>query len=534
MQRGVWRAGLLTFAFGALIVTTAWALEEFAAHQFSAHLRDRAAAALALAATGGTAYQWRFTEPDDLVAGYPFGTDDFSFSGGTLHWRDAGKPVDIGLPLSRAIDLRTYPRLRVEFETVAAGDFRAVTRETLTDEEHASAPVAFASGASSTILDLGKLAWWTAAGARTAPAPSRAEMLRLRFSPTGQEMRLHSAALLRPVDYKPLDIVAPVQIMEPSATRAPGHVAVFKLPFNPDAQKADIESIVQGLDASAATPPLILLPQRGRVEQQIALRNAVYSRLPAAILIPESDYAETFARAQTLVARNFKQARAPAQWAVVVGFGLLYLLMRLRPPANPRRRALAEVLLALIAPAWLVIGGYLDGAAQSWHYALIGLTIAYALSLSLRHRWKWNGSAGAWLWAGAVVIAALLIGWLLHSNDGHLVTAPGWRQVLRYLGWALLQQYLICAVSAERWRVVTDNSMIAVYLSALGFALMHTPNAALMLATFAGGLAWCAIYLRYRALLPLALSHTASALALAMLLPADILRSAEVSVRFFQ
>jgi hypothetical protein len=104
----------------------------------------------------------------------------------------------------------------------------------------------------------------------------------------------------------------------------------------------------------------------------------------------------------------------------------------------------------------------------------------------------------------------------------------------RYFAWALLQQYLICAVSVDRWRVVTGNSALAVYLSALGFALMHTPNAALMLATFAGGLAWCAIYLRHRALLPLALSHTTSALLLVMLLPADVLRSAEVSVRFFQ
>jgi membrane protease YdiL (CAAX protease family) len=55
-----------------------------------------------------------------------------------------------------------------------------------------------------------------------------------------------------------------------------------------------------------------------------------------------------------------------------------------------------------------------------------------------------------------------------------------------------------------------------------------------MVATFVGGLCWCAIYLRYRALLPLAVSHAASALLLGMLLPVDIVRSAEVSARFFQ
>jgi membrane protease YdiL (CAAX protease family) len=66
------------------------------------------------------------------------------------------------------------------------------------------------------------------------------------------------------------------------------------------------------------------------------------------------------------------------------------------------------------------------------------------------------------------------------------------------------------------------------------FALMHTPNAALMLATFGGGLCWCALYLRERALLPIAVSHALSALALIALLPPNWLYSAEVSARFFQ
>ena len=69
---------------------------------------------------------------------------------------------------------------------------------------------------------------------------------------------------------------------------------------------------------------------------------------------------------------------------------------------------------------------------------------------------------------------------------------------------------------------------------ALTFALMHTPNASLMLATFAGGLWWCALFLRERALLPIAVSHAASALVLIALLPQDWLYSAEVSARFFQ
>jgi len=105
--------------------------------------------------------------------------------------------------------------------------------------------------------------------------------------------------------------------------------------------------------------------------------------------------------------------------------------------------------------------------------------------------------------------------------------------VARYLVWALAQQYLICAVVTSRWQKAGLPSFVAIWLGAATFALMHTPNAALMLATFAGGLCWCALYLRERALLPIAVSHALSALALIALLPQSWLYSAEVSARFF-
>ena len=99
---------------------------------------------------------------------------------------------------------------------------------------------------------------------------------------------------------------------------------------------------------------------------------------------------------------------------------------------------------------------------------------------------------------------------------------------------ALIQQYLICAVVTTRWQLAGLPRFVAIWLGAMTFALMHTPNASLMLATFFGGLCWCALYLRERALLPLAFSHAASALVLIALLPPSWLYSAEVSARFFQ
>ncbi len=527
-----WRSGLAALAFVALIVVTVFGLDLFAHRAFDAHLRDQAVRSLALASTGGTPYRWRFAGPEDLVAGHPFGSEDFDFSDGSLRWRSSG-PVEAGIVLARTLSLKAFPLLQLEAAVDSPGELRVVVREKLGGPEFVSAPVPFGAGRYDGVLDIGGLAWFID-GARQAAAPPReAAMLRLRFvlAHAGQ-VALHSAAMRRGPGYSALDLDAQPVIVEPGRANPVGGICVFRLPFDAIMQKVDIAAIAANVGASAQ--PLILLPQRGRVEQQIALRNAVYAALPAAILVPESGYAETFAEARALAAVGLREAPPRSQWAPVAVLALLLLIARFRSPRDPRRRALFELALTMAAPLWLILGDHFDGTLHASHYALIGLTVAYAISLSLPRAWHWNGEPRAWAYAALVVAMALVIGLILHGSGMQVTPAPGLRQVLRYFGWALLQQYLICVVYTERWNIVAGNRYVAVYLGALGFALMHAPNAALMLATFAGGLCWCAIYLRYRALLPLALSHTACALLLVVLLPADILRSAEVSVRFFQ
>ncbi|HSE12970.1 MAG TPA: CPBP family intramembrane glutamic endopeptidase [Rudaea sp.] len=527
-----WRTGPAAAAFAALIVFTGWGLYRFAQHEFDVHLRNQAAKALALAATGGTPYQWRFATADNLIAGHPFGTQDFHFSAGALQWRSSG-PVEVGIVLARSVDLRGFPQLQLDLDAAVAGELRVVVREKLGEQEFISAPLAFGAGHLSANLDLRDLGWFADGASQVTVPPRNAAMLRVRFVPArAGAITLHSASLRRAADYSPLDLNAQPDIVQPGQAPARGHTAVFRLPFDPRAENVDIATIAAQFDGS--TQPLILLPQRGRIEQQIELRNAVYAALPAAILIPESDFAGSFAEARALVAAGFGEPPVRSQWAPVVALALLLIVARFRSPRAPRWRALFEIALTMAAPVWLILGGHFDGTLHASHYALIALTVAYAISLSLPRVWHWNGDARAWAYAALVATAALAIGLILHGAGGHAIATPGVRQILRYFGWALLQQYLICAIYAERWNIVTGNRYAAVYLGALGFALMHSPNAALMLATFAGGLCWCAIYLRWRALLPLALSHAASALSLVMLLPPDILRSAEVSVRYFQ
>jgi len=519
-------------AFVALAGITLWLLDQFARHEFSAHLRDQAAHALALAASGGTPFDWRFRTADDLVAGHPFGTDDFEFADGSLRLQLNSGSFEVGLPLARPLDLQHFLRAHVAFDAELAGELRFVMRETLQSPETISEPIAFSPGNFDATYELGRLGW-TLGNQRAAVAlPERAAMLRLRYSaPAHGTIVLKQVALQRRAGAAALDIGRIPPIVDPADAQRTGPV-VYRLPFAAQIQQVDIAAIAT--NARGADPALILLPARGRVEQQIALRNAVYAVLPTAILIPESAFAETFAAARQLAANGPQPRAVSAHWHLVALFGAVLVIARLRPPRNARSRALVEIVLTLAAPMWLILGG--DGGGNTWHSpqrALIALTIAYAISLSWPRKWRWNGTLSAWRASTAVVILALMIGLLLHRGDSPSA-APGLHDIAHYLGWALLQQYLICAVSTERWRLVTGNTAFAVYFGALGFALLHTPNAALMLATFVGGLCWCAIYLRYRALLPVALSHAASAIILSALLPADILLSAEVSARFFQ
>ncbi len=81
----------------------------------------------------------------------------------------------------------------------------------------------------------------------------------------------------------------------------------------------------------------MLLPERGRVEQQIALRDAVYAALPAAILVPEGAFDQTFEQARALADAPPAAIPASTRWHFVALFACLLALARLRPPRDARQ-----------------------------------------------------------------------------------------------------------------------------------------------------------------------------------------------------
>lgn len=89
--------------------------------------------------------------------------------------------------------------------------------------------------------------------------------------------------------------------------------------------------------------------------------------------------------------------------------------------------------------------------------------------------------------------------------------------VLSQLGalviWGGGQQWILQTVVLREAQRKTSPTP-AVFLAAALFAMLHLPNPFLTVVTFVGALGWCAIYSRYPNVLPLALSHAVSTIAI--------------------
>ncbi|MDE2257664.1 MAG: CPBP family intramembrane metalloprotease [Xanthomonadaceae bacterium] len=510
-----------------LLVLTTAGLRQLAQTQFTAHLRNEAARELALAASGKTPWHWDFHR-QDIVAGRVFGDADADFAGDCLLVKSRGSPFEFGLRLTRILPLRDFPRLHAFAFADKPAQAQIVVRKRLDGGEWTSASFPLAGISTPTTLDIDKIRWRDPDGQSASP-PDVAAMLRLRFRlPRGATLQFNGAALERPVRAKRLDLTRVAALVDAGTPVSSDTMPVYRVP--------DV-----GVDAAQVAlfthsdPPILALPQTRRVERQRLLLDSIHSTFPAAIVVPQKAFDATFAQARAESMRaGATHVPGILRWLVLALYGGVLLCSRVSPPRNVRLRATLEATLALAGPLWLVVGGHFTGKVDVWQEFLIACVAIYAASLGYPRDWRWNGSQRAWTLAAAVVALAAGIAVAAHIGHGGPIRVIDPAHVLRYFGWALIQQYLICVVCASRWQLATTSNAFAAYLGALGFALLHTPNAGLMLATFAGGLCWCALYLRERALLPLAFSHAASAMILIALAPPSWLYSADVSARFFQ
>ncbi|TBR39555.1 MULTISPECIES: CPBP family intramembrane glutamic endopeptidase [Dyella] len=485
------RRWLIAASCVAAVLACLWLLGWIGRETTRAHLLHEAEHRLWVAEYGDPLWSWELRKPRDLVAQKIFGhvqlsTDDE----GLLATSTDGSAFEVGLPVRSPMDVAHWPLLQVVLHVSAPTQVRVLWQVDRTaaictsdqsydvdaDEPMLAIPLDDVTGRQ--------------ADGSACPRPTViAWLLRLRMTmPAQASVAFRRAALI---------------------TRAP--------PVTPS-QPASASGMKPG--DMLALPPLARVHLDGRqgANDWLATRDRLLPRAPSAVITVDGDHA------QPAPAEGHLEHGAAALCAAYLAV-LAWLAWRPRP-----RWELPAILFGLL---WLIAGlqwgtDFARPAALAFLAAV--LFAAWRGWRTRPHPWRWLGSSfPAWLSPLALVPVAVLLAWL----EGSGWTAPLWRHALTYLGWAALQQWLMLAVvlpRAEAWRTPKPVAWIA---TALVFALLHTPNGAVMQLCFLAELAWAACFLRWRSILPIAVAHALCALIVEAGLTGGLIRSLEVSARFF-
>lgn len=176
-------------------------------------------------------------------------------------------------------------------------------------------------------------------------------------------------------------------------------------------------------------------------------------------------------------------------------------------------RLTAATLAIILSYTWYV-------APRTPHqFAVVPIVLVAALGLWRAARtgeWglEWRAFVPALRAVAMITIPAVLF---IIAAGASLGTLHDRRDFLGSLGalvvWGGAQQWILQTVVLREAQRVASPAW-AVVLAAALFAVVHLPNPFLTAVTFAGGLAWCAIYTRHPNILPLALSHALGTLAI--------------------
>jgi hypothetical protein len=496
-------ANALRFAFIVLVMLLA--LRLIAAQVTAFHLRTTAQQQLAAIKANQPLWQWRLREPRDLIAGHAFGHAQVVQAGDTLRVTSLdGTSFELGLPVAWSLDLGHWPILQLQMETTATGTLGLLWQPI------GAAPTCVAStatwlepGTKKIQLDLRHLDWQEADGTRCRPI-GVAQMLRLRIQvPAKGAIVLREAALLtaQPFDHdRRLDLV--------------------DLPSDPATQQQAIGHAINNPELSPS--PVIRLPAYSSAGTMLALRDALREHWPAALIVPFGT---------TLQAKLPSARSSVVDWIVCVFYVFAALALSLRR-IHAHARPLLEIAVCLIGPLWLIAG--LNWGLHATALGIVafigGVMYAFIVEWRLRPRpWKWFGHRRAWLGALVPVPVTLLL--LVVFSHGMQPIRP--LHALTYLLWALLQQWLMLTVVMGRFEQALRNTTWAILVTAGLFALLHTPNGLLMQLCLVAELWWAWCFVRSRNLVPIAVAHATCALLVEAGLGGGLIRSLEVSARFF-
>lgn len=501
------RASRWTAAATLVVVVALWfALPWFAATVVHGAIERESVRDRIAFADGDSPWSWRFREPEDVVAGRAFG-------GGRLTASPSGLSVqatnpggfEVGLVLRRDADLVRLSTLYIDATASATGRYGLAVRETLTSPGRHADLGALTPAELGRPVRLDSLSWTDDQGVAIDP-PRRAAMLRLRaVLPVGENLTLHGARLALAEGAS-----LPLPVMLPDGLSAEG-LLTFR-----DRERVADPLVVFG-EASGrvrATPvgSYVAPVWLGWIGPGAYLAVALLAGLRRYWSGRRRVIASRAGSYQSQESRGveaYGHASAPgwARWAPVL-----------------------DVVLVLAGPLWFIAGLGLSLRPSAPGIAVFAVGVGYALTLGARRAlpsWHW---VGAWRTAGWPLMAVAVAGGIA-LVAGHPPVWPAAGRALLYIGWAFFQQWMLLAVVAALLDRVVPRS-VAVLLTALAFALLHTPNGTLMQLCFVAELGWAWWYLRHRALLPVAVAHAVSAVILQACVAGGLLRSLEVSARF--
>jgi hypothetical protein len=130
--------------------------------------------------------------------------------------------------------------------------------------------------------------------------------------------------------------------------------------------------------------------------------------------------------------------------------------------------------------------------------------------------------------AGTVVANGAALG-TLHHLFGTIAPV---QHASTYIIWAIVQQYLQQSYFFVRFEQIISRGVLASFVTAAMFGIVHLPNPVLAPVTFVGGWILSEIFRRYRCVVPLGIAHGLVGLAIAVTVPDHLLHHMRVGLSY--
>ena len=496
--------------FLAAVAVLLWCMGALSGWITRGQLLHQASHDVATLRAGKPLWQWQLRHPADLVAGRVFGAADLTAtSDGLVITSRDGTPFEVGLPLAVPVDLARWSLVSIAMQGNREGVLDLIYQPAEAGTPCSADRAALVPLNKTPLsINLASQVWRNIDGTPCRAPDVVAYLWRLRVTvPAGATLSLHSVALTSP---------------EPA-----------RLPPAIDRQTADIRLLTSDSSANwTPTPqqldryrtPVVRLPERASAETMLLWRDRIRQYWPAAIILP-------FGQALPRATSNHMPTWLDAGVCALYLAWLIWLAIRQRPGVV---RPWTEVAAIAFGPLWL-IAGLRWGPGASFP----GIT-AFLAALIYGGQSEWRRRPVEWGWFGrswsdwVYPLLPLPVALALTLADGHHLLHLDVRHIVAYLAWALLQQWAMLALVMGRLERTGLPRPAILLVTATLFGLLHTPNGALMQLCLAAELWWGWSFMRSPRLLPIAFAHAASALLVESGLTGHLLRSLEVSARFFQ